>query len=134
MDNTPPKNTALISFLLRVVFTTVFLYAAIASFLDPTAWVGFLPQWRRAIIPGSILLPLFSVYDIALSLWILSGKKVFYGALLAAATLLAIMVTNMGALDIIFRDIAIFFAALALAVLEKPRINLPRTDESHAQI
>ncbi len=125
MDITSGKNTALVSFLLRVGLATVFFYAAIASFLEPENWVGFFPLWMRAILPGTVLLPMFSVYEIALSLWLLSGKRAFEAALLAAATLFAITVTNIGALDIVFRDIAILFAALALAVLHRKNPSHP---------
>lgn len=109
------------SFLLRVGLATALLYAATASLLDPDSWIGFIPAIFRSIISGEILLALFSIYEAALALWLLSGKSAFYSALLAAATLFFITVFNLGALDIVFRDIAIIFMALALAVLEKPR-------------
>ena len=112
-------NQKLASFLLRIGLAIVFLYAATASFLDPQSWVGFLPAWMRLIVPGTILLPIFSIYEIALSLWLLSGWRGFESGLLAAATLLAITVANIGAFDIVFRDVAVFFAAIALAVIEK---------------
>jgi len=109
----------LVSFLLRVGVATVFLYAAVAATLDPSAWIGFFPQFVRNLIPGTALLILFSAYEIALGLWILSGRKTFYAGLFAAATLLAIIVVNITLLDIVFRDIAIFFAALALIAFHR---------------
>lgn len=114
MDKT---KLSLADFLLRVGVAIVFLYAGVSSFLDPSSWVGFIPQFIRNIIPGAIFLPLFSVYEFALALWLISGKKVFYAAILAGITLLAIIFFNIGALDITFRDAAIFFAAMALLVL-----------------
>ena len=43
----------------------------------------------------------------------------FLAGLISAATLLGIIVFNLGALDIVFRDIGLFFAALALAFLSR---------------
>lgn len=107
----------LVSFLLRTGLAVVFLYAAIASFLEPMNWIGFLPQFMKDIFPAEPLLSAFSVYELFLALWLLSGKKVVWSSLLAAATLCAIIVTNITQLEIIFRDIAILFAALALSAL-----------------
>lgn len=112
-------NLTLASFFLRVGLAVVFLYAAVASFLEPTSWIGFLPQWLRNIADPNALLWLFSAYEVILALWLLSGKKTYYAAILSGLTLLAIIVFNMGALDIVFRDVAILFMAVALAVLSK---------------
>lgn len=68
------------------------------------------------MFPAQLLLAVFSFYELVLSIWILSGKKTFYAAILAAATLVGIIVSNISQTDILFRDFAIFFAAAALAV------------------
>jgi len=115
------ENKSLVSFFLRLALASVFLYAAIASFLTPTDWIGFLPQWMKNIVPGNTLLFIFSVYEILLSLWLLSGKKTIYPAVLSAITLLLIIITNISQLDILFRDIAIFFTAIALIFLDKEK-------------
>ena len=47
----------------------------------------------------------------------LSGKKIFYASFLAGGILLSIIIFNLGSLDIVFRDAAIFFSAAAAAVL-----------------
>lgn len=109
----------LISFFLRLALASVFLYAAIASFLTPSNWIGFLPAWLKNIIPATTLLVAFSVYEIILSLWLLSGKKIYYASILSLITLFLIIITNINDLDILFRDIAIFFSAIALAILTK---------------
>lgn len=114
MKNNSPT---LVSFFLRVGLAVVFLYAAISSLLNPLSWIGFFPSWLRAIIPNTILLFLFSSYEIILSLWLFSSWKIFYAAVLAILTLLGIITTNLGALDIIFRDVAILFMAVSLAVI-----------------
>src|SRR3989344_6435365 len=97
-------NKYLVSFFLRLGIAAVFLYAAIASFLTPNNWIGFLPGWLKNIISGTALLVIFSAYEIILSLWILSGKKTFYAGILASITLFLIIITNITHLDILFRD------------------------------
>lgn len=115
------KHEHLVSFLLRIGLVSVFLYAAIASFLNPGAWVGFLPSWARALVPANVLLFAFSAYELALAFWLMSAKKMYYAALLSSATLLAIIIQNLEALDLVFRDVAIFFSAVALAVMSREK-------------
>ncbi len=107
-------------FFLRVGLALVFLYAAIASFLNPGAWEAYIPSFVGVIVPISLFLMLFSLYEIVLALWLLSGKYTFYAAVLAAVTLLGIIFPNITDLDVIFRDVAIFFGAVALALLSYP--------------
>lgn len=107
------------SFLLRIGLAIVFGYAATASFLDPIAWQGYFPRFLRELIPANILLTTFSIYEILLALWLLSGKYTYYAAILASITMAAIVLPNLNQLDVIFRDIAILFAALALAMLHR---------------
>lgn len=116
-EKDPRILISLISFLLRAGLAVVFLYAAVASFIEPDAWIGYLPIFLRHIFPASLLLSGFSTYQILLSLWLLSGKKTLYAASLSALTLVGIIFANVGALDVIFRDFAILFSAVALAAL-----------------
>ncbi|MBI2633144.1 MAG: hypothetical protein HYW78_02015 [Parcubacteria group bacterium] len=111
------KNISFVSFLLRIGIALVFLYAATASLLQPYSWIGYFPLWLRNAISPSLLLTLFSIYEILLAFWILSGKFAFYSSLLAALTMLAIIIGNITLLDVLFRDIAIFFSAVALATI-----------------
>lgn len=108
------KKTNLTPALLRAGLATVFLYAAISSFKNPQDWIGYLPKFARDQISGNTLLHIFSVYELALALWLLSGRYVKYAALLAALTLGGIVLSNFSLFAITFRDIALIFAALAL--------------------
>jgi len=110
------NNQKLVIFFLRLSIASVFLYASIAATLQPANWIGYLPQFARNLAPASLLLLGFSFYQVALGLWLLSGWKTLYSALLAAITLLAIIFVNLNQVDILFRDFAIFFAAIALAL------------------
>lgn len=116
------SNPKLAVFVLRLSIASVFLYASVAATLQPDNWIGYLPQFTRSFIPASLLLLGFSFYQVTLSLWLLSGWKTFYAASLAAITLLVIIFVNLGQVDILFRDFAIFLAAIALAIGgNKPR-------------
>ncbi len=109
----------LVSWLLRIGLAFVFLYAAISSFVNPDAWIGFFPAFLVSIVPAGFLLGGFSVYEIVLALWLLSGRWLMYAGYLAAATFAGIVLTNPGVLDLTFRDVGLFFAALALALLSR---------------
>ncbi|MEK7153516.1 MAG: DoxX family membrane protein [Patescibacteria group bacterium] len=113
-------NQQLSTLLLRVGLAVVFSYAAIASFVNPDEWVGYLPGILTDRVSPDILLKLFSVYELVLAAWLLSGVYVRYASLLCAATLAGIVVTNFELFAITFRDIALIFAALALAVAKEP--------------
>ena len=121
--NTPTllKNTNLTSWLLRLGLTVIFSYAAISSLVNPQDWVGYLPGMLTDHIPGTTLLHFFSVYEIGLAVWLLSGIYVRYAALLCAMTLAGIVVSNIHLFAITFRDIAIIFSALALAALPEKK-------------
>ena len=103
-----------VGLLLRVGLAFVFGYASISAFLDPNAWIGFFPQFLKNIFPNQILLYSHSLAEIILAIWLLSGKWTKYAAAVSALALLSIIIFNLGSLDIIFRDIGLFFMALAL--------------------
>lgn len=108
-------NNGVSMLLVRIGLAIVFLYAAVSSFLDPREWLGFLPPFLTRIIDGELLLKVFSVYELLLAAWLLSGVYVRYVGLLCAATLAGIVVSNFSLFAISFRDIGLMFAALALA-------------------
>jgi hypothetical protein len=104
---------------LRLGLATVFIYAAISSTLSPNDWVGYLPRLLTDNFPATDLLKGFSIYELLLAVWLLSGVYVRWAALLTAATLGGIVVSNFSLLPISFRDIGLIFAALALAFTSK---------------
>jgi len=110
------QNLKAVNILLRLSIASVFLYAAVAATLQPQNWIWYFPQFVRDAVPQQLLLGGFAAYQVFLSLWILSGKKTFYAASLASLTFLGIIAANINVLDVLFRDFAIFFASLALAV------------------
>jgi uncharacterized membrane protein YphA (DoxX/SURF4 family) len=101
--------------LLRVGLAVIFMYAAISSFVNPQDWAGYLPSILTDRLEPNVFLKGFSAYELALAVWLLSGVYVRYAALLCAATLAGIIASNFSLFAITFRDIALVFAALALA-------------------
>jgi len=114
--------------LLRIGLAVVFTYAAVSSFISPREWVGFLPPLLTQLIPAEILLRIFSIIELLLSAWLLSGVYVRLAGLFAALMLGGIVVSNFQLFSISFRDIALIFTALALVVMKEPQAA--KTDET----
>ena len=112
-------RNVLVSFFLRAGLAVVFLYAGIASLISPENWIGYIPQFIQNNFPTSILLILFSVYEISIGLWLLSNKKIFYASILSSKIMFLIIIFNFSVFDVVFRDIAILFMAISLVILSK---------------
>ena len=103
-------------FLLRVGIAFSFLYAAISGFIDPSSWIGFIPQFVTNVLPVETALIIFGVVEILLALALLLMKNLFYPAILSALIVFGIIISNIPQRDILFRDVPIILMALALAV------------------
>jgi uncharacterized membrane protein YphA (DoxX/SURF4 family) len=103
--------------LLQGGLALLFVYAAISSFTNPQNWIGYLPGMLTDRFDAELILHGFSIYELLLAVWLLSGVYTRYAALLCAATLAGIVASNLSLFEIIFRDLALLFAALALAAL-----------------
>ncbi|MDO8564816.1 MAG: hypothetical protein Q7R88_02365 [bacterium] len=102
--------------LLRIALAFAFLYPAYGFWTNPGNWVGYIPSFVHTLPLGEAnLLLLLSGVHIILALWILSGWKIFIPSLLAAVFLGSIVYFNWNQLDVLFRDISLALAALALA-------------------
>lgn len=100
---------------LRLAVAFAFLYPPVSAIGDPYAWVGYFPAFVRDVGHELVILHAFGVVEVAIGLWILSGWRILYPSL-AAATMLALIVAfNLGDFQVLFRDISIALAALALA-------------------
>ncbi len=113
------KRLALAIWLLRVALAGVFFYAAIASFIDPDSWIGYFPQFMKALVPQNILLAIFSIYELMLGGALLYQRTSRLAALAAALTLVGIVAPNLVLLDIVFRDLALALAAGSLFILSR---------------
>lgn len=109
------KNLA--SWLLRLGLALALIYPAIGDFLNPIAWLAFVPVWARNIFGGEKFLDIFAIFEILLALWLIWGKKLRWSSLICAALMFAITIFNLASFEIVFRDISLGLAALALAAL-----------------
>ena len=114
------KKSAQAELILRLGLAFTLLYPALSALRDPFSWVGYFPEFI-SIIPVDRIVPLyiFGVIQIILAVWILSGRKVFIPAIVTALMLFGIVLFNINQLDILFRDIVIAAAAIALALMTK---------------
>jgi uncharacterized membrane protein YphA (DoxX/SURF4 family) len=111
------KKLFYISLFLRIGLAIGFVYAAISSLLNPTNWIGFVPDFVEILISKELFLTLYSVFEIVLGLFLILNYKTFYVSIVSTATLFFITIGNLSAFDIVFRDVAILFMSVALNVL-----------------
>ncbi|MDO8571968.1 MAG: hypothetical protein Q7R79_04785 [bacterium] len=104
-------------FLLRVGLATVFIYAGTAGFLQPLNWIGYFPHFLREVISETVLLNSFSIYELVLGAWLLTGHRLISASVMASLTFLGIIIANTHLMDIVFRDIALFFSSIALGII-----------------
>lgn len=92
----------------------VFLYAGIAALVHPLEWIGYLPSFLGTFIVLTVAIKIIATYEILLGVWLLSGLYRKIAAALTALTLLGILLANFTDFIVTFRDIGLFFAAVAL--------------------
>ena len=103
--------------LLRAGVAFAFLYPPLNALVDPNAWIGYFPTFVKGYVPDLVLLHVFGAVEVVVAVWILSGWRIFWPSLAAAAMLLAIVVFNPSNFQVLFRDISLAAMALALAVI-----------------
>lgn len=102
--------------LLRIAVAFAFVYPPLDAAANPDSWIGYFPPFMFSLgIPGEVLLHGFGVIEIVIAVWILWGWRLEIPAAVASVMLVAIVVFNGAQFEILFRDIAIALAALALA-------------------
>ncbi len=109
--------------LLRIALALAFLYPPISALSDPYSWIGYFPSFLTDLAGSNAVLMLhaFGVVEAAIALWILFGKRIFIPSSIAALMLLAIIAFNFPQFPILFRDVSIALAALALAWMHRPQ-------------
>jgi uncharacterized membrane protein YphA (DoxX/SURF4 family) len=124
--------------LLRIALGFAFLYPAIHAFFDPTTWLGYFPPFVTQAfdiiavplkLSDVVLLHSFGFLEIILAVWVLFGKRVRTPALIMAVLLFAIVGFNLGPANfsVLFRDVSIAFAAIALALGSRVKAPTPET-------
>ncbi len=105
-------------FALRVGLAGVFLYAGVNSLLNPTSWIGFVPQipFREFALMAHAIFEILLAIILAIGLW----KRL--AAILAFLSLAGI-ITFYGIDDVSFRDFGLLVAAYALMLDIKNKSN-----------
>ena len=109
-----PKAATLV---LRLGLVFVFGYAAISAFQTPEAWLPYMPGALTKVLQGNESLHVFSVLQLGLAAWLLSGKYVKFAAAIAALMLAGVVVSNFASMLIVFRDVGLLCMAVALYLL-----------------
>ena len=106
------------SLFLRAGLAFVFLYGA---FFVSNVGTGakYVPAFVSNIIPLETFLMLFGIFEVLLSIWLLSGKFTRYSGLVSAAFLICITAFNLSYFSGLFRNVALIAAAFALATLKE---------------
>ena len=100
----------------RVGVAFAFLYPPFDALANPDSWIGYFPHVMRGFVPDLVLLHGFGLLEVVIALWLLSGIKIFWPALAATVLLLAIVFFNYQDFEVVFRDLSIAAASLALAI------------------
>src|SRR3989344_6893178 len=98
----------------RIGLAFAFFYAAVASYFNPNSWIGFFPDFLRNLFPQPVLLGWFSIFEAVLGFWLLSGRFLFWAGFISAGVLAGITAFNFAQMDIVFRDVSLFFVSLGL--------------------
>jgi hypothetical protein len=105
--------------LLQLGLAFVFVYASISALASPAAYRSYIPSvWAEWSPPMTdLLLRSFALYELTLAVALLTRRFCYLASLLSALTLLGIIGLNADAFEVLFRNVAITFAALALAAM-----------------
>ncbi len=104
------------SLLLRFGLAFVFLYASVSAFVDPLRFVAYMPHGMPPALVERFCLPIFSTYEAILAACFLAGRRLFAASILATLTLVGIIVLNPDKFTVLFRNVGIIGAALAVAI------------------
>ncbi len=105
--------------LLRFGLAFVFSYASLEMFLDPSKLMIYIPEFITRIVSTDFFLFSFGLVEVLLALWLVSGYKVRYAAIISFFLMAGFVGFNLDQFHILFRNIAIGLAAIALALIEE---------------
>lgn len=113
--------------LLRLGLAFVFAYASLATFADPEKFERYIPAAMNHPWMTHWCLPAFSTFELVLAAALATGRRLVLSSTVAAVILAGITLTNPSHLDVLFRNVAIASAALALAVRSRQPAESPET-------
>jgi hypothetical protein len=116
------SNKKIAEIFLRVGLAFSFLYAAISGFKNPSAWIGYLPaNYLPEFITANQALLVLGILQVALALWLLSGKKIGMAAIISILFFAGVLFFNWSQMPILFRDISLALSAAALFFIARAR-------------
>lgn len=123
-DNTHTEKALLkrigsASLLIRLGLIFVFGWAAIFMSISPDKYLHYMPLFVEQFIPRTFALHIFAIYEIILCIWLATGIKARYSGLLTAITIGGLTAFNYSEFSALFRNVSIFFSAIALVVISK---------------
>ena len=106
---------------LRTGLGLVFAYAAVGALIQAEVWVDYLPDLLRQLlgIHRYAFLSVFAMFELVLAAWLFWGGYLRWSAGLPFVVLIGITAANLDLLDVVFRDLGLATAALALFVLSR---------------
>jgi hypothetical protein len=113
--------TVLAKYLIRFGLAFVFGYAAFEMYFRPENFIRYVPTFISNHEHIELFLKGFGIKEILLSVWLLTGWKGHYAALVSLFLIVGITGSNLEYFPVLFRNVAIGFAALALFLLESAR-------------
>ncbi len=128
-----PSADQVQSWLLRAGLAFVFAYAAVSMLFDPTRFTSYMPPFLPMSIVESWCIPCFAAYETLLAYCLLRGRRLVPAGLASAVTMGGIIVINPDSFEVLFRNVAIASAGLALAVqawAKRPPGATARPDEN----
>jgi uncharacterized membrane protein len=110
-----------VSYILRIAIAFSFLYPPIAAWFTPDNWIWFVPDFIEMFIDKAVFLHIFGAFEIAIALGLLFLKNPFWPAVASIVVLGAIIILDWSTFDIVFRDISILLASVALIALHETK-------------
>ncbi len=109
------KNQKYGSIIVRIGISLVFLWFGISQLLDPSSWVGFVPDYATKMIPvpATTLVFLNGLFEVIFASFLITGFFTRISALLLALHM-AHIITVVGYNEIAIRDFGIFMGALSV--------------------
>jgi hypothetical protein len=119
MAGNNPHQHETAALILRWGLAFVLLYESFLALLYSRNWLIYFPRFvTEPLAPNEgVLVPILAVSQIALAAWLVWGKRSKWAAGIIAFAVFIATLFNLHQLDLIYRDIGLGLAALALWVL-----------------
>lgn len=110
--------------ILRLGLAFVFTYAATAMFLNPASFMMYVPGVLVSSVGATPILVSVAAFELLLAIGLLWTRFTSRASLMAAGMMVVIVLCNLDAFHVLFRNVAIGCAALSLAL--QTRKNRPK--------